>query len=61
MLRIRYAPVYFTDRMLDRIYHLGLDGKITVYQEHTGATNGLALTREGESEGWCEANWQNQS
>ena len=38
------GTIYFSDRMPDRIYHLGLDGKITVYQENTGAANGLAFT-----------------
>jgi gluconolactonase len=42
------GTIYFTDRMPDRIYHLGVDGKITVYQENTGAANGLAFTREGD-------------
>jgi hypothetical protein len=27
------GTVYFSDRMPDRTYHLGLDGKITVYQD----------------------------
>jgi hypothetical protein len=36
------GTVYFSDRMPDRTYRLGLDGKITVYQENTGAANGLA-------------------
>ena len=38
------GSIYFSDRMPDRTYHLGLDGKITVYQENTGAANGLAFT-----------------
>jgi gluconolactonase len=42
------GTVYFSDRMPDRTYRLGLDGKITVYQENTGAANGLAFTREGD-------------
>jgi gluconolactonase len=42
------GTIYFSDRMPDRIYHLGLDGKITVYQENTGAANGLAFTRDGD-------------
>jgi gluconolactonase len=42
------GTVYFSDRMPDRTYHLGLDGKITVYQENTGAANGLAFTRDGD-------------
>jgi hypothetical protein len=31
------GTVYFSDRMPDRTYRLGLDGRITVYQENTGA------------------------
>jgi sugar lactone lactonase YvrE len=42
------GTVYFSDRMPDRTYRLGLDGKITVYQENTGAANGLAFTRDGD-------------
>ena len=42
------GTVYFSDRNPDRTYRLGLDGKITVYQENTGAANGLAFTREGD-------------
>jgi sugar lactone lactonase YvrE len=42
------GTVYFSDRMPDRTYHLRLDGKITVYQENTGAANGLAFTRDGD-------------
>src|SRR5947207_14145530 len=42
------GTVYFSDRMPDRTYHLELDGKITVYQENTGAANGLELTRDGD-------------
>jgi hypothetical protein len=42
------GTVYFSDRMPDRTYRLGSDGKITVYQENTGAANGLAFTREGD-------------
>jgi gluconolactonase len=42
------GSVYFSDRNPDRTYHVGLDGKITVYKENTGATNGLAFTREGD-------------
>lgn len=42
------GTLYFSDRNPDRTYHVGLDGKITVYKENTGATNGLAFTRGGE-------------
>jgi gluconolactonase len=42
------GTVYFSDRNPDRTYHVGLDGKITVYKENTGATNGLAFTRDGD-------------
>jgi hypothetical protein len=38
------GTVYFSDRNPDRTYHIGLDGKITVYKENTGATNGLAFS-----------------
>ena len=42
------GSVYFSDRNPDRTYHVGLDGKITIYKENTGATNGLAFTRDGD-------------
>src|SRR5215468_4141746 len=42
------GTVFFSDRNPDRTYRLGLDGKIAVYQENTGAANGLAFTREGD-------------
>ena len=42
------GTLYFSDRNPDRTYHLGLDGKITIAGENTGATNGLAMTREGD-------------
>ena len=54
------GTVYFSDRMPDRTYHLGLDGKITVYQENTGAERPRVhpRRRHGESGGRRQANWQ---
>jgi gluconolactonase len=42
------GTLYFSDRNPDRTYRLGSDGKITIAGENTGATNGLALTRDGD-------------
>jgi gluconolactonase len=42
------GTLYFSDRDPDRTYRLGLDGKIGIVAENTGAANGLAMTRAGE-------------
>ncbi len=42
------GTLYFSDRDPDRTYHVGLDGKITIAKENTGAANGLGFTRGGD-------------
>jgi hypothetical protein len=42
------GSVYFSNRDPDRSYHPEQDGNITIYKENTGATNGIAFTRDGD-------------
>lgn len=39
--------VYFTDIPNNRIHKIGLDGKVTVFKEDSGATNGLEVGPDG--------------
>jgi len=39
--------VFFTDIRNNRIHKVGLDGKVSVFKEHTGAANGLMIGPDG--------------
>ena len=40
--------LYFTDLRASRIHRVDPNGKVSLYREPTGETNGLALTRSGQ-------------
>jgi sugar lactone lactonase YvrE/enterochelin esterase-like enzyme len=42
------GEVFFTDIPNNRIHRVGLDGKVTVFAENTGAANGLMFGPEGK-------------
>lgn len=43
----RAGNVYFTDQPNDRIYRWTLDGKVSVFKEKAGRSNGMNFTRDG--------------
>lgn len=43
----RAGEVYFTDIRNNRIHRIGLDGKVSVFKEDTGASNGMMFAPDG--------------
>src|SRR5262249_52163187 len=43
----RQGNVFFTDIPNNRIHRIGLDGKVTVFKENSGGTNGLMFGPDG--------------
>ncbi len=53
----RHGNVYFTDIPNNRIHRAGVDGKVTVFKEDTGGTNGLMFGPDGRLYG-CQTGRQ---
>ena len=42
------GSLYVSDTNASKTYHIGVDGKMTVFRENTNRGNGIAINREGE-------------